>query len=65
MIRMNLTALPKVNARPHLDHVADRMAEVLPAVLAYRETTDETARLYLEARLAELQHACELARRAL
>lgn len=62
---MNLTVEKRHNARPHLDYVADRMAEVLPAVVAYRETLDETRRLTLEARLGELQHACELARRAL
>jgi hypothetical protein len=64
-MRMNVTAPAKTNARPYLDHLADRMAEVLPAIIAYRETSDGESRLHLESRIGELQHACELARRAL
>ena len=64
-MRVNITAPTKHNARPYLDHVADRIAEVLPAVMAYRETSDERHRLYLEARLGELEHACQMARQVL
>ena len=63
---MTLTAIQtKPQARPYVDHVAERMAEVLPAVMAWRASDEETARFVLESRLADLQHACEMARRAL
>lgn len=64
-MRMNVTAPRRPNARPHLNHLADRMAEVLPAIIAYRETSDGQSRLYLESRIGELEHACRMARKAL
>jgi hypothetical protein len=65
-MKMTLTALQtKPQAKPYVDHVAACMAEVLPAVVAWRESDEETPRFTLESRLAELQHACEMARRAL
>ena len=62
---MNLTAPRTQNARPYINHVGVCMAEVFPAIVAFNEGRDEASRLYLENRLAELEHACTLARRVL
>ena len=65
-MKMTLTAVQtKPAARPYVDHVAACMAEVLPAVMAWRESDQEGPRFTLESRLAELEHACQIARRAL
>ena len=62
---MTLTAVEtKQDVRPHLDHVAVRIGEVLPAVVTY-DRDDLQARMTLESRLYELEHACRLAREAL
>ena len=64
-MKMTLTVTDtRQDVRPHLDHVAVRMAEVLPAVLTY-DREDLEARLTLESRLYELEHACKVAREAL
>lgn len=62
---MTLTAIEtKQDVRPLIEHVAVRIAEVLPAVLTY-DREDLDARLALESRLYELEHACRVAREAL
>lgn len=64
-MKMTLVATQtRQDPKPYLEHVAVRIAEVLPAVLTY-DTEDLTARLALEGRLGELEHACRLAREAL
>lgn len=62
---MNLTAPAKPDARPYVNHVGVAMSEVFPAIVAWNEGRDELARLTLESRLAELEHACQMARRVL
>jgi hypothetical protein len=64
-MKMNLTAPAKPDARPFVNHVGVAMSEVFPAIVAFNEARDDLTRLTLESRLAELQHACEMARRAL
>lgn len=62
---MTLAAIEtRQDPKPYLEHVAVRIAEVLPAVLTY-DAEDLTARMALESRLYELEHACKLAREAL
>jgi hypothetical protein len=64
-MKMTLVATQtRQDPKPYLEHVAVRIAEVLPAVLTY-DTEDLTARMTLDARLGELEHACRLAREAL
>lgn len=65
-MRMTLTAVQtKPAARPYVDHVAVCISEVLPAVMAWQESDEETHRYALESRLSELEHACQMARRVL
>ena len=65
-MKMPLTAIQtKPQAGPSVEHVAACISEVLPAVMAWRGSDEETDRYALESRLADLQHACEMARRAL
>ena len=65
-MKMTLTALQtKPKATPYVEHVSACMAEVLPAVMAWKESSDEVARMTLDSRLGELEHACQMARRAL
>jgi len=59
-----VAAETRQDPKPYLEHVAVRIAEVLPAVLTY-DREDLTARLMLDGRLGELEHACRLAREAL
>jgi hypothetical protein len=64
-MKMTLVATQtRQDPKPYLEHVAVRIAEVLPAVLTY-DAEDLTARMALEGRLGELEHACKLAREAL
>ena len=67
MIRLDFRtqAVRKRDAAPALNLVADRCCEVLPSVIAWKGSEDETYRLYLDSRLAELEHAARLAREAL
>ena len=63
---MTLTAIKsKPVPTPYLEHVAGCMAEVMPAVMAWKESAGKLERLTLESRLSDLEHACRLARRAL
>lgn len=61
---MNLTATPKrTDAKPYINHVGVAMAEVFPAIVAYNESDGDLEKaLYLEGRLADLEHACKIAR---
>lgn len=67
MIRLDFRtqAVRKRNAAPALNYVADRCCEVLPTILAWNESESERHRLFLDSRLAELEHAARLAREAL
>ena len=64
-MKMTLTVTEtRQDPKPYLEHVAVRIAEVLPAVLTY-DRKDLQARLALDDRLADLEHACRIARETL
>ena len=65
-MKMTVTAIQaKPKARPYVDHVAACMSEVLPAVMAWQESNEEVDRFTLDSRLADLEHACRIARSVL
>ena len=51
-------------ASDYLDHVGERIADVLPEILSWRSRPADR-RLPLESRLYELEHACRIAREKL
>jgi len=68
-VKMNLTAPvkpPRKDPGPYVNHVGMAIAEVFPAIVAYNESgQDFDKALILDSRLAELEHACQMARRVL